>query len=139
METILTKAKVAPANETNKQVESPSFGGRYSAEMERLFIESQSVFKLSAQQAERFARQAGADAGLVLNSTKATITVGKGNKDNKGTIKDASSAKNVTLTNALNLVHTLQWLGDAGKHGLSYGHTKWQLSDALQAYVDKLD
>jgi hypothetical protein len=124
-----------PATETTR----PEFGnGRYSAEMGKIYDNLQKLFGIEPAKAEKIARQAGSDAGAIFRLTDATIRVSKANSDNKGTIADASKAKNVTLTNALNIVHAIQWCGDAGKHGIAYGHTDWQLCEALQKYVDQV-
>lgn len=120
----------------------PAFGnGRYSNEMARLFEESQKLLGFTAAQAEKFARQAGSDAGAVFKNTNATIKVGKANGDGKATIADASKAKGVTLTNALHVVRAIQWIGEAEKNGISWSGTKWQLSrmnDNMLKYLETL-
>lgn len=135
----MTTTENKPAVETKQTATRPSFGnGRYSGEMERIYDELQKVFKLDATKAEKIARQAGADAGMVFQSVSATIRIGRASKDGKATIADASKAKGITLTNALNMVRALQWIDDAGKNGVSYGFTTWKLVEPLQKYIDDL-
>jgi len=43
--------------------------------------------------------------------------------------------KGVTATKALSLTHAIQWIGEAGKHGVSYGNTSWQLGEELVEYL----
>jgi len=132
-----TNESVIPA--TNTETKRPDFGqGRFAFEMNRLYDASQKLFGFTEAQAEKFARQAASDAGAVLKNANATLKVGKANPDGKATISDASKAKGVTLTNALLIVHSISWIDDAGKHGVSYGKTKWLLIPELQKYVDGL-
>ena len=118
----------------------PAYTGRYADEQMRLFKSAQALFGFTPQQADKFAKHAAQDAAILLKDARASIKVGKGDKDNKGTIADAASAKKVSLTNSLNLVHTIGHIDEIGKHGISYGHTKWVLVEALQNYAaDLLD
>ena len=116
----------------------PVYTGRYADEQMRLFKSAQALFGFTPQQADKFAKHAAQDAAIVLKDAKASIKVGAANKDGKASISDAASAKKVTLTNALNLVHTIGHIDEIGKHGISYGHTKWVLVEALQNYANDL-
>lgn len=132
-----TTDKAIPAIET--EVKRPDFGqGRFAFEMNRLYDATQKLFGFTEAQAEKFARQAASDAGAALKNANATLKVGKANSDGKATISDASKMKGVTLTNALLVTHAISWIDDAGKHGVSYGKTKWTLAPELQKYVDGL-
>jgi len=114
---------------TSKPAVKPDFGkGRYSVEMERLWESSQKLFGFTSAQAEKFAHQAGSDAGAVFKKSIATIRIGKANSDGKATIADASKVKGVTLTNALHIVRAIQWIDEAEKNSVSYGFTQWTLS-----------
>lgn len=118
------------------KIEVPNFGnGRFAGEMQNFWEQSQKLFGLTPAQAEKFARQAASDAGAILANATATIKIGKMNKDGKASISDASKVKSASLTNALALVRAIQWAGDAGPNGLSYGKTKWTLVEPLQQYV----
>ena len=130
-----TLAPATPATEKR-----PNFGnGRFSPQMEELFDKSQDLLGFTPTQAERFARQAANDAGAVLKNAPAAFKVGTVNaKSNTASISDAAKVKSVTLTYALNIVRALQWIDDAGKNGISYGHTKWKLMPGLQKWVDEL-
>lgn len=118
---------------------NPDFGqGRYSAEMERIYKACMSRFGIESKRAERIARQAGADAGAVFRNSEATIAVSKSTKDGKITISDASKVKGVTVTNALAVVRAIQWINEAGKNFVNYGHTKWKLSVNVQEWIDEM-
>lgn len=120
-------------------IERPNFGnGRFASAMGKLYDESQALLAFTPQQAEKFARQAASDAGSVLQNASASIKIGKANADGKASIEDASKVKGITLTNSLHVVRALQWIGDAGKNGISYGKTAWQLSPPLAKYAEGL-
>lgn len=117
----------------------PDFGqGRYSGEMERIYNACQKLFGIESKRAERISRQAGSDAGAVFRNSAAEITVSKSTKDGKVTIGDASKVKGVTVTNALAVVRAIQWIDEAGKNFVNYGHTKWKLSVNVQEWIDEM-
>ena len=126
----------AQADKANK----PDFGkGRYSAEMERIYNELQAKFGVEPKKAEKIARQAGTDAGAAFRNVSATIKVGKATgKDKTMTISDASTAKGVTVTNALACVRALQWINEAGKNFVSYGFTGWKFAPELVIWIDEM-
>lgn len=116
-----------------------NFGnGRYSSEMERIYNECQDLLGMTKEQAEKVARQASANAGDIFRNAKVKLNVGKANSDGRATISDASQVKGVILTPALSVVHALKWIGDAGKHGVGYRATKWQLDETLSKWIDSL-
>lgn len=135
-----TLTATVPTND-NTRVETISFGnGRYSPEMFRIFGELQSVFGVEPKKAEKIARQVGSDFGELMKNQSASIKVGSMNKDGKATIGESvEKLKGVTLTNPLSLVRALQWVNDAGKNGVSYGFTKWELIPVLKTYVAELE
>lgn len=128
--------KTADDNEATR----PDFGqGRYSSEMSRLYDAFVKLFSIPPSVAEKIARQTGSDAGSIFRNATAEIRVSKANKEGLATISDASKVKGVALTNPLKLVRALQWITDAGKNGISYGHTKWALETDLASWVSKLE
>lgn len=117
----------------------PDFGqGRYSAEMERIYNACIKLFGIEPKRAERISRQAGSDAGAVFRNSAAEVKVSKSTKDGKVTIGDASTVKGVTITNALAVVRAIQWINEAGKNFVNYGHTKWKLSVQVQDWIDEM-
>lgn len=114
------------------------FTGRYAKQQEQLFDEAQKLFGLTPAQADKFAIHAAQDAATALHSVSANFKIGKANDDGKATITDAAKQKGITLTNALHMVRAMQWIGEAGKNNISYGNTKWKLSEPLQKYVDEV-
>lgn len=138
-ETLDKPTTATQARPVTTEQDEPQFGkGRYSAEMERLYNQAQELLGFTPTQAEKFARQAGADAGSALKNSVASIRVSKANADGKATISDAAKLKGVTLTNSLAIVRAIQWIGEAEKNFVSYGKTKWTLSamnENLAKYV----
>jgi len=140
MNNTIDTAKPATNQETAKEVAIDFGKGRYSPEMERIYNELQSRFGIEPRKAEKIARQVGADFGELMRNQSASIKVGSANKDGKATIGESvSKLKGVTLTNPLMLVRALQWIADAGKNGVSYGHTKWELIPPLKTYVNEME
>lgn len=132
----MSTTTASPAINTETEIRVPAFTGRYAQQQEGLFKQSMKLFGFTAKQAEKFAKQAAQDAATAFNNAPANFKVGKVNEDGKATISDAAKQKGVTLTNSLNLVRAIQWIDEAGKNGVSYGNTKWQLKPELQAYAD---
>lgn len=127
-----------PATQTD---DVPNFGsGRYSNLMVTLHKQVIKLFDVSTEVAEKFARQAATDYGAAMKDAKVEAKFGKATgKDMQVTLSEAAKVKNVTSTPALNLAHAIQWIGEAGKHGVSYGHTSWMLDDTLRAYLTELE
>lgn len=129
----------ATKQNANQETTKPDFGqGRYSAEAERVWRQCQDVLGIASDVAERIARRAVSDAGEVFKQASATLKVSKVSKDGKVTLADASKVKGITVTNALMIIRTLDWIDEAGKNGISYGHTKWVLTPPLVEWVDEI-
>ncbi len=118
----------------------PNFGGgRYSKFMESVYKDLTKACKLSPFKAEKIARMAAKDAGEASKNNVIGYKVGKPNPDGKVSVREVADAvKNCAGTNALNIVHALQWAGDAGKHNVSFQLTKWTFTPSLQEWVDNL-
>lgn len=101
--------------------------GRYSPLMREVYTQSQVVFKLDEEQAEKLARAVASDFGGAMANVQVKATVGKSiTKDGKVTCKEAAAIKGITITNALFAMQTLAWCAEAGKHGILWGKTDWQ-------------
>ena len=74
-----------------------------------------------------------------INETKAKV--GKATKEGIITLREAinNTAKGVSNTYPLSIGHAIQWLSDAGKHGVSYGLTDWQFTPTITAWIEKLE
>ena len=132
-------APIIPAPPTEKPT-VPDFGnGRFGPQMLRLYEQSIKLFKLTPRQAEVFARQAATDAGAELKRAQATIKISKANTDGKATISDASKMKGCVLTSPLWIARAIQWAGDAGANGVSYGLTSWTLVPEVRKWVDSIE
>lgn len=121
----------------------PSLGdfgsGRYSALMEETFRDSQVVFKLTPEKADKLSRQIASDYGSAIANTPVEVKrIKAANKDGKITLAEAAKIKGVTLTNALFALIALQFAGEAGKHGFLFQSTGWKVNKALLDYFEKL-
>jgi hypothetical protein len=129
----------ATAPNTTETAKEVSFGaGRYSAIMKSCYDECQSLFGIPADKAEKIARDLGSDVGTILNNVPTEIRISKISKDGKVSMADVSKIKGVTVTYPIAIARAIQWIGDAGKNGVSYGHSKWKLTQNLQDWVNGL-
>lgn len=126
--------------ETDSKVSNePDFGnGKYSPKMQKVYDKLVSLFNIDEVKAEKIAKQFAIDFGAAMKNIPVETKLGKANSDNKGTLSEVSKVKGITYTNALNIVRATEWCDDAGKNGVSYGHTKWMLTPELLKYVESL-
>lgn len=66
--------------------------------------------------------------------------VGKATKEGIVTLRDATTnvAKGVAQTAPLAIAHAIQWIGDAGKHGVHYGESTWKFVPVLDKWITEL-
>lgn len=133
-----TTTQVIDTTATENQ--RPNFGnGPLSRETERYYDGAIERLGMTPKQAEKFARQAASDVGAALKNQTVKVKLGKTNADGKGTISQACKAKGIHYSNAMNIVRALDWMEDAGKNGISFAETDWQLVPELAKYVKQLD
>jgi hypothetical protein len=78
--------------------------------------------------AERIARQIGSDFGAAMKSAIVDAKIGRSiNKDGKVGLSEASKVKGIQMTNALYVMHALNFAGDAGKFGFAWKNTKFSV------------
>lgn len=140
MNPTIETSTVEKSNPIVKLPELGEFGnGRYSALMEESFRDAQSVFKLTEKQADKLARMIASDYGSAISNSPVDVKrIKAANKDGKITLAEAAKVKGVTLTNALFALMALQYAGEAGKHGFSFGNTGWKVSKPLADYFEQL-
>lgn len=117
-----------PATKSNVEIIAKPFGdGRYSKLMESCCEQISVVFPdLSQEQAVKIAKQIGSDFGAAIKHAQVDAKVGKSiNKDGKVTLSEAAKVKGVIITDALHVMHALNFAADAGKYGFSWKHTKF--------------
>ena len=132
-------SQTAIAQDVSTKATKPDFGnGRYSALMEEVWHDSQTVFKLESEKAEKLARQIASDLGAIMANQPVSVKMGKVNNDGKLTISEACKVKGITLTNNIYVLRALFYAGDAGKHGFSFGDTIWQPAMGLADILEKL-
>jgi len=114
----------------------PDFGnGRYSLLMSEVYEGLMKLFNIPSKVSEKIARQAGSDFGAAMRTAIVEAKISRPTKDAKVTLREGSSLKGISLTNPLSLMRALQWIGEAGKNGVSYGFTNWKLTPPLAEYV----
>jgi hypothetical protein len=124
-------------------IQHGEYSGKYSAASTEIYQFLTEQYKLSPAVAHKvghmFACDYGAHAKAMSYEVKAKV--GKISKDGKVTLSEAMSgkAKNVTSTPALAIGHAIQWLGEAGKHGVAYGTTDWQFNETLTTWLKSLE
>lgn len=117
----------------------PDFGnGRYSPLMEEVYNDAQVVFGITPVQAEKLARGIATELGAIMASAPVEVRLGKLSKDGKLTIAEASKLKGFTLTYNIAALRALHYAGDAGKHGFSFGATKWRTAGSLAKMLSEL-
>lgn len=131
----MSNTAVVTAPVTSK-VHKPDFGnGRYSPLKEEVWHDSQVVFNISSEAAEKLANQIASDLGAVMANSPVKVKLGKINDDGKMTISEACKVKGITMTNPLTALKALHFAGEAGKNGFSFGNTKWAPMQGLQTYL----
>lgn len=120
--------------------ETVQFNGKYKQLMTSVYDGCIKLFGIPEDKAEKIARNAAADFGNAISAGNVTAKARIGSVTSNGgvTLSDTSSVKLTAITHPLSIARAIQWAGDAGKNGLSYKDTVWQLSEALQQYVDNL-
>lgn len=127
----------APAKQG--KAKRPDFGnGRYSPLMDEVYDDSQTVYKLSPDKAEKLARKIATDLGAIMASQPVEVKLGKMNKDGKLTISEASKLKGFTVTLPIFALKGLHYAAEAGKNGFSFADTDWKPSNQMSEYLNSL-
>lgn len=117
----------------------PDFGqGKYSAMMDSIWTQSQKVYGLSPVVAEMFARALATEIGAAMANETAKLKLGKVSSGGKVSITETSQLKGIICTNTILAYKGLLWTAEAGKNGISYGNTSWEVIPQIQEYFDKL-
>ncbi len=128
---------IEPIKSTEKAI--ISFGeGPFSKLMQHYFDLSQRLLKLSEAKAEKFARQLASDLGAIHKQLKFEVNAGKPNKDMLRKVQMSAKSGLMVIAPSVNVLIALQWMEDAGKNGVSYGHTIWILIPSLQEWIEQL-
>jgi len=121
-----------------------SFGGKYSQAQDSIYSFLTSNMKLAENKAHKIAVMFACDYGAAIKARGVSETkakVGKATKEGIITLREAISntAKGVSNTYPLSIGHAIQWIEDAGKHGVSFGVTDWQFTPAIATWIEKLE
>ena len=130
-----------PVTETivNAPVKVDFGAGRYSEVMANFYRDLKHVLRVESDKAEKIARQFGSDFGAAMRQSPVSVAVGKPTgKDMKGILSEWAREKGIYITKPMSLFHAIMWIAEAGKHGVSYGNTEWNVSPPLQEYIDSL-
>ena len=120
------------------------FGGKYGQAQGSIYGFLVGNMKLDKAKAHKIAIMFACDYGAAIkqrgvSETKAKIS--KATKEGIITLREAISntAKGVSNTYPLSIGHAIQWIEDAGKHGVSFGLTNWQFLPAITTWIEKLE
>jgi len=123
------------AEQTELDAILASYQGSHAPEMRSVTERMVVILGFSINDADRIAKEASKDARAILKlAGNAKLSVGATSKKGILTIKEACSGKG-SATPSLEIVHAIQWMAEAGKHGVAYGHTTWRLTERLEHYV----
>src|SRR2546422_10802458 len=102
--------------------------GPFSALMKEQFELVQHVFKLSAEQAEKYSRQLASDLGAIHRSLSFSVKTGKPDKDALRKITMAAKSGKLAPTPSVQVLIATQWISEAGSNNVSWGKTQWSLT-----------
>jgi len=117
------------------KINKPDFGsGKFSAAMEELYGDALNYVEgIEPNHAERLARAFGADLGRT--PFQSSIGIGKVNKDGKINLRDAATAKGVTMTNSIAIAKAISLLNETLVYGVKFAGTKIVLKDNLWSWL----
>lgn len=131
------------ATETNTTVgqkqQGPIIGdfgaGKYSELMQSCFIDSQVIFRLSPEKADKLSRLIASDYGAAMKFAKVEASISKSvSKDGKVTLREAAKMKGVTITYPLTAMRMLAFALDAGKYHFLFQTTVWEVTEEMKKY-----
>ena len=130
--------------ETKSEVAFGVFGGKYGQAQISIYEFLTENMKLDKAKAHKIAVMFACDYGAAMKQRGVSETkakVGKATKEGIVTLSEAikNTAKGVSNTYPMAIAHAVQWLSDAGKHGISYGLTTWQFTPAITTWIEKLE
>jgi len=114
------------------------FGGTYKAASEEIYEFLLKRFDETV--AHKVAHAYACDYGTAIRRGAVVTTKAKAGATSKTgaiTLRESTSAiaKGAESTPALQIGHAIQWLSDAGKHGISFGNTDWKFTPALESWL----
>lgn len=128
-------------NTTTTTTINGEFHGRYaycSLEVYNFLVKQQGV---PENVAHKIGHAVACDFGAAMKSdrvaSEAKHKIGRASKEGILNLREAltTTVKGVSQTFPLRLAHAVQWIGDAGKHYVSYGHTAWQLDEQTDKWL----
>lgn len=136
-------AVIEQVKPTTSTITHGQFGGKYQHVCEELYKFLTENKGLTPAKSHKIAHTYACDFGLAIRQGEIQPTkaiAGLTSKEGNITLREATSCKckNAESTPALQIGHAIQWLGDAGKHGVSYGKTEWVFSDNLEKWIADL-
>ena len=117
------------------------YHGRYAGCSAQVYEFLIKLYNCPKAVAHKVGHQVACDIGAALTSDRTTSeakhTVGKATKEGVLNLREALSTtvKGVSQTYPLRLAHAVQWINDAGRHYVSYGHTEWALDETTDKWL----
>ena len=114
----------------------PNFGNtRYSAFGKEVYKDAIRILHYSPEIAEKLARAAMADVGVLVKA-EAKVSIGGLKKaDDTFTIKEVASMKGVVATNAIRIVKLMAELQGCVKWGLRFGNSDFDVDDNVEGWL----
>lgn len=143
----MNTATVTPTQSTpainNNSPKHGEFGGKYANACNEVYTFLTKQYGLDAAKSHKIAHMFACEHGAAMKNATSEhdFKTGKRSKEGKLTLKEtvSSTAKNVNATAAMEIAHAIQWAGDAGKHGMSFGNTEWSFNDELTKWINELE
>jgi len=140
MSTSTSNDQTASINNIPKVTIGKFGDGRYSPLMAEVFDSLQTCLGMDEGLADSLARKIASDFGAIMSNGQiglSKVSLGKvSKKDSKLTVKEAATkVKGVSLSHPLLLLKAVCYFGEAGVNGVSYGNTKFKLTDKLADWV----
>jgi len=121
------------------EVKPIDFGkGTFSSNMKFMFDESQKLFGLTPEKAEKLARQFGSDLGAAHNVLQFKLKFGAPNKDMLRALSMSAKTTRYGYPPSLQVAVAIDYASEAGKSYVSYGYTKWSFIPLLVEWIEKL-
>jgi hypothetical protein len=142
---VMSTPTVENATQSNNQQSNAkqaeiSFGnGRYSLAMKELYQDSQRIFKLTSDKAEKVARQFGSDFGAYMRDAEVSVKLGKKVNDNgQLTLGESCKVKGCAETFSIAIARAVAYANEALKHNISVVNTQWHLAEKFVKWIDGL-
>lgn len=136
----MTEVNVTATPDVSTPAIVRNFGeGRYSALQSELYKDLALLLPNDSDEELRYKLSARivSDYGEAMKNVPVKATAGRTTSKNIITLKEACSVKTAS-TEALRVMHAINWINGAIANGIGRATTKWHLNANLQMFVDAM-